>query len=114
MHVFFGYTLQEIVAVTVLMTFVFTICAGLIRYFKNSISEPMKVAINELEAGLSGLREDLKESRELHKRNEEKLFDITDDHTKSIIKLEGRVNNVEVATQSNTMRIDRMVENKGG
>ncbi|MDG4968239.1 hypothetical protein [Lactococcus lactis] len=106
MHVFLGYTLQEWVAVTVLLTFVFTGCAGLIRYFRKSISEPMKLSIDEL-------REDLRESREQREHNEGKLFDITDDHTKSIIKLEGRVNNVEVATQSNTMRIDRMVENKG-
>ncbi|WDA70072.1 hypothetical protein [Lactococcus lactis] len=106
MHEILGFNLQELGALTVLLTFVFSGCVGLIRYFRKSISEPMKHSIDEL-------REDLKESREQHEHNEGKLFNITDDHTKSIIKLEGRVNNVEVATQSNTMRIDRMVENKG-
>lgn len=103
MHLFLGFTLAEWVAATVLFSFVFGGCATLIRYFKKSISEPMTIAIDEL-------REDLKESRQQRKENEGKLFGITDDHSKSIIKLEGRVNNVEVATRSNTLRIDRMSE----
>ena len=106
MHEILGFNLQELGALTVLLTFVFSGCVGLIRYFRKSISEPMKASIDEL-------REDLRESREKRERNEGKLFNITDDHTKSIIKLEGRVNNVEVATQSNTMRIDRITEKRG-
>ena len=107
MHVILGYTLDEWVAVTVLLGFVFGGCAALIRYFKKSISEPMKISIDEL-------REDLKDSREQRKRNEGKLFGITDDHTKQIYNHEGRINTLETITSSSIMRIDRAEKELNG
>lgn len=92
MHKILGYTLEEWGAVTILLGFVFGGCAGLIRYFRKIISDPLKKSIKEL-------GKDLNESRESRKRNEKKLFDVTDDHTKQIYSLDGRVKTLETINQ---------------
>lgn len=45
------------------------------------------------------LREDFSESRDSRKRNEKKLFDTTDEHTKQIYSLDGRVKTLETINQ---------------
>lgn len=92
MYKIFGLTLEEWAAATVLFTFFFGGCAGLIRYFRKIISEPLRTSIDEL-------REDFSESRDSRKRNEKKLFDTTDEHTKQIYSLDGRVKTLETINQ---------------
>lgn len=42
------------------------------------------------------------------KENERKLFEVTDDHTKEITRLEGQVNTISVIAQANTLRLNNM------
>ena len=66
------------------------------------------VALGPLRTDIKQLNEELKAMNASRKENEKHLFKVTDDHTKDIIKLEGRVNTIEVVNNSNTLRIDRM------
>ncbi|WP_339011347.1 hypothetical protein VNN41_06350 [Lactococcus garvieae] len=103
MHNFFGFSLAEWGLISAFISGIFGGCMGLIRYFKLSITAPMTKAIDEL-------RLDIKDFNSSRKENESKLFKLTDDHTKEIGELYGRVNTLEVITQSNTTRLDRTLK----
>lgn len=103
LHNILGFSLAEWAVIVGLIGTVFGGCAGLIRYFKLSITGPMTKAIDEL-------RLDLRDFNSSRKENESKLFKLTDDHTKEIGELYGRVNTLEVITQSNTTRLDRTLK----
>ncbi|USI66796.1 hypothetical protein LMK05_05825 [Lactococcus petauri] len=103
MHKIFGFTLSEWGVIFTLISLVFGGCMALIRYFKASISEPLTRAIEEL-------GRDLQESKKDRKENEKKLFEVTDDHSKELIKMNGRINTLEVSVNSNTIRIDHIEE----
>lgn len=65
------------------------------------IFKPVTQSVNTLSQRI----EEMNSSR---KENEGKLFAIADDHTKEISRLDGRVNTIEVISQSNTLRLNNM------
>lgn len=100
MNKIFGLEFSELAALV-------TVIGGFITFvswvMNQLIFKPVTQSVNTL----SDRIEEMNISR---KENEGKLFNITDDHTREITRLDGRVNTLEVMNQSTTMRLDRMEE----
>lgn len=70
--------------------------AFVIRLLKGYILSDFNKMLATLDTTMQNLRDDLNESRIDRKEHEDKLFKISDDHTKEIYNIKGRVKTLEV------------------
>ncbi len=98
MYTIFGLTIAEAGATVTIIGGFITFISWIMNHF---IFKPVTQSVNTLSQRI----EEMNSSR---KENEGKLFAIADDHTKEISRLDGRVNTIEVISQSNTLRLNNM------
>lgn len=103
MHQILGLSPTEWAAIFTMFSIVVGSIIGIIKYFKLSITEPLYERMDRLSDSI----DEMNQSR---KANEGKIFNTLDDHTKEIGEIYGRVNTLEVITQSNTTRLDRTLK----
>jgi hypothetical protein len=93
----FGLTFAELSAITVFIGALF-----------GGIGWAIRITLNPLHKAIEELSKDIKDLNQSRKENEGKLFSITEDHTKEISRIDGRVNTLEIMNQSTTLRLDRI------
>ena len=87
------------IAVLGLISTIFGGFAVTLRMLKRYISTPFENALKDLTDTIQDLREDLNESRSDRKEKETHLFRISDEHTRQISDINGRVKTLEIITK---------------